>query len=271
MKFETIESAEDPRVADYRSVRDDERGTTAVFVAESRLPVLRLLEAPRFRTRSILLTPSALASMRADLERAATEVPLLVAEQTLLNRIVGYNLHRGCAAAAERPAPLPYSELIRAVGAGRRLVVVLVSVANPENVGAVFRNALAFGAEALLLCAGCSDPLYRKSIRSSMAATLRVPFSEGGDFGEAERALREAGFRIAALCTGADADPIASAEIADGDRIALVLGSEALGLSPEIRAIADLRLRIPMAAGVDSLNVATASGIALHHFALDLR
>jgi tRNA G18 (ribose-2'-O)-methylase SpoU len=139
--------------------------------------------------------------MRADLERAATEVPLLVAEQTLLNRIVGYNLHRGCAAAAERPAPLPYSELIRAVGAGRRLVVVLVSVANPENVGAVFRNALAFGAEALLLCAGCSDPLYRKSIRSSMAATLRVPFSEGGDFGEAERALREAGFRIAALCT----------------------------------------------------------------------
>jgi tRNA G18 (ribose-2'-O)-methylase SpoU len=271
MKLESIDCADDPRVADYRNVRDDERGTADVFVAESRMPVLRLLAAPRFRTRSILLTPSALAGMRAELEHAARGVPLFVAEQRLLNQIVGYNLHRGCAAAAERPRASSGAALIAAAGPRTRLVVVLVGVANPENVGAVFRNALAFDAGAVLLCAGCSDPLYRKSIRSSMAATLRVPFTEVDRFEEAARALRDAGFRIAALCTGADAAPLASSEPSAEERIALVLGSEAEGLSAQVRAAADLRLRIPMAEGVDSLNVATASGIALCHFARGLR
>jgi tRNA G18 (ribose-2'-O)-methylase SpoU len=104
-----------------------------------------------------------------------------------------------------------------------------------------------------------------------MAATLRVPFTEVDRFEEAARALRDAGFRIAALCTGADAAPLASSEPSAEERIALVLGSEAEGLSAQVRAAADLRLRIPMAEGVDSLNVATASGIALYHFARGLR
>lgn len=267
MNLQPIEQVDDPRVADYRSVRDDERRETRVFVVESRLPVLRLLASERFRTRSLLLTQAALDGMRGELEPLSAELPVLLTAQPLLNAIVGYNLHRGCAAAAERPQGPSCPELIASLAAGPRLVVALVGVANPENIGSVFRNALAFGADAVLLCAGCSDPLYRKAIRTSMAATLRVPFAVAEDFETLREALRDADFRIAALCTDAHALPLPAPGAALPERVALVLGSEAKGLPPALRAAADERLRIPMAAGVDSLNIAAACGIALHHFA----
>ncbi len=270
VNLQQIERADDPRVSDYRSVRDDERREQRVFVAESRLPVLRLLAGRRFRTRSVLLTPTALEQMQESLEQLSGEVDVLLAAQPLLNRIVGYNLHRGCAAAAERPRAASCAGLLAELPPGPQLVVVLEGVANPENIGSVFRNALAFGASAVVLCGGCSDPLYRKSIRVSMAATLRVPFAQAPEFAQVAAALRGAGFRILALCTDAAATRLPAFASAAPARIALVLGSEAEGVSAEVRAAADLCLRIPMAAEVDSLNVAVASGIALHHFARNL-
>lgn len=267
MNLDHVQHVDDPRVADYRSVRDDERRERQVFIAESRLPVLRLLAANRFRTRSVLLTEAALHGMGKQLERLAGDAPVLLALQPLLNAIVGYNLHRGCAAAAERPSGPSCAELLAALAPGPRLIVVLDGVSNPENVGSVFRNALAFGADAVLLTGGCSDPLYRKAIRTSMAATLRVPFARAEHFEVLRDALRGGGFQVFALCTDPGAVGLPDVASRSPARVALVLGPEAGGLAPAVQAAADLRLRIPMAPGVDSLNVATACGIALHHFA----
>lgn len=262
MRLEPIDDLDDPRIDVYRSVRDaDLRDAHGLFLVESRLCVRRLLATPRFVTRSVLVTPAALEGLRDALAELCDETPVFVARSELLRRVVGYNLHRGCIAAAERCAEHSLAEVLRA---RPRLLVGLERVANPENVGNVFRNAVAFGAGAVLLSPGCADPLYRKAIRVSMAGTLRTPFARLPDWPAAIEQLRRAGFTSVALSTESSAPELDTLNDRNA-RIALLLGTEGTGLEDRTRAAADRIVRIPMSPGVDSLNVATASGIALHH------
>jgi tRNA G18 (ribose-2'-O)-methylase SpoU len=252
----------DPRLADYRNVPDPqllrERG---VFVAEGRHVVRRLLAEPRFTTRSVLLTPTALDAMADAIDRAP-DIPVFVVRQDAIDTITGFDIHRGCLAIGERPSPRPWAELVR----NARMVLVLERVGNADNVGGIFRNAAALGANAVLLGPACADPLYRKAIRTSMGAALRVPFAEMEDWPVDLSRLQASGFRLLALTPADSARPIEAAS--PGDRVALLLGHEGDGLSDDALRHADVRVRIPMAEGVDSLNVATAAAIALHDLRL---
>ncbi|MGH7402232.1 MAG: TrmH family RNA methyltransferase, partial [Candidatus Rokuibacteriota bacterium] len=233
--------------------------------AEGRLVVRRLLEASRFRARSLLLTPRALDDLR-DLLAGDDAPPAYLASAETIRAVVGFKFHRGCLAAAARGAPLRPEALIEPPGA--RTLLALEELADPDNVGAVFRNAAAFQAAGVLLSPGCADPLYRKAIRVGMGATLSIPFARTDWRGGLER-LRAAGYTLVALTPDRDAEDISAVE-GRGPlprRLALLVGAEGPGLGASTRAAADRRVRIPMAAGADSLNVATACGIALHRLA----
>jgi tRNA G18 (ribose-2'-O)-methylase SpoU len=262
VRVERIEDPRDPRVAVYRDLKEAEHRRHGLFIAESRTVVRRLLTSSRFRTRSLLVTDTALDSLRDVVATLASETPVYVTRPEVARAIAGFSVHRGCLAVGERGRPLSPAALIR--DPGSRLVLVLEELADPDNVGGVFRNAMAFGADGVLLSPGCADPLYRKAIRVSVAGTLRVPFARVEDWQADLAALRDAGYALLALV------PRGAVEIAELDvgslpvRVALLLGNEGQGLGAGTRAAADLQVTIAMAAGVDSLNVATASGIALH-------
>jgi tRNA G18 (ribose-2'-O)-methylase SpoU len=264
---EPVDDPHDPRVADYRDLRDPElRRRRGLFVAEGRFAVERLLAGGRFRVRSLLTTPAVARDLTraVDTGNGAGPPAFHVAPPVVLRAIVGFPFHRGCVALAERgrdPAP---AALIEA--GGPRRLLLLDDVVDPANVGAVFRNALAFGVDAVVLSEGCADPLYRKAIRASAAATLAMPFARLADWAAGLADIRGAGYRVIALTPEADATDVAEVERAPGDldRVALVVGAEGRGLAPASRAAADVLVRIAMADGIDSLNVATASGIALH-------
>ena len=168
---------------------------------------------------------------------------------------VGFHLTRGVLASADR-APEP---VLPGLLAAARRVLALEGINDHENLGALFRNAAALGADAVLLGPRCADPLYRRSVRVSMGHVLRVPFARGP-----LAALREAGLTVLALTPHPPAVPLSTVD-RSVPRAALLVGAEGPGPSPEALAAADVRVRIPMASGVDSLNVATAAAIALHH------
>jgi tRNA G18 (ribose-2'-O)-methylase SpoU len=266
LRVEIVEDPGDPRIAGFREARDGElRRREGLFLAEGRLLVRRLLEASRFAVHSLLLTPSALDDLRDLLTGDST--PVHVASAETIRGVVGFKFHRGCLALGARGAALPPEALMKP--AGPRTLLALEGVTDPDNVGSVFRNAAAFGAAGVLLSSDCADPLYRKAMRVSMGATLSVPFARVPDWPAALSALRHAGYRLVALCPRAEAEDIV--EVAAREprppRLALLLGAEGAGLSRATRAAADVEVRIPMAAGVDSLNVAAACGIALHRLA----
>lgn len=258
-----ISDLNDPRIADYRNVPDAELlSSRGLFVAEGRLVVSRLLTS-RFRTRSVLLTDEALAGddLKVGPYGLVTFPPDLAAfvvSQDAMNAITGFNIHRGCLALGERPVPASWADVSR----DGRTVVVLEAVANADNVGGVFRNAAALGASAVLLGPSCADPLYRKAIRTSMGAALSVPFAKMADWPADLDRLRASGFRLLALTPAPDA--VRLPELRRPHRVALLLGHEGGGLSKEAMEQADVRVRIPMAEGVDSVNVATAAAIALY-------
>jgi tRNA G18 (ribose-2'-O)-methylase SpoU len=264
MRAHAIESLDDPRVAAYRNVREAHlRLRDGLFLAEGRLNVKRLIMGSPYRTQSVLVSETGLRAIRPALERLAPDTPVYVAERGLLAAVVGYAMHRGCLAVGERGAEPELAPFL--AGHPLRTLLVLEDVSNPENVGALFRNALALGADAVVLTRRCVDPLYRRSIRVSMGASLRLGYARAEDGPTALSALSEAGFTSVALTTGRDATPLASVREAP-QRLALWLGSEGSGLSEEVLAQIERRVSIPMAPGADSLNVATASGIALHHY-----
>jgi tRNA G18 (ribose-2'-O)-methylase SpoU len=273
MRIIPIGGLDDPRVSDYRNVRDaDLRAHHGLFLAEGRRNVKRLLGSP-YRARSVFLTPAALDGLRDTLEALSDDVPVFLAERPVLNEVVGYDMHRGCLAAAERAPGAGFEEAIARGAAGPRLWVVLEDVTNPDNVGGIFRNALAFGVEQVLLTPRSVDPLYRKSIRVSMGAALRVPFCRVPRWPAELEALRAVGFLLLALdaSSSGNAVPIGAPDLArDARDVVLLLGNEDEGLSSAARAGADARVSIPMAEGIDSLNAATASGIALHRIATAL-
>ena len=253
-----VASLDDPRLEDYRNVPDPEllrrRG---VFVAEGRHVVRRLLTESRYTARSLLLTPAA-ADGLADLSSRLDGVPVFVVSQAAMNAITGFNIHRGCLAIGERPPLPPWQSLAR----DARRLVVLERVSNADNVGGIFRNAAAFGVDAVLLGPSCTDPLYRKAIRTSMGAALRLPFAAMEDWPLDLHRLKAQGFRLMALTPSADARALD--DIDASTATALLVGHEGTGLSDDALAAADVRVRIPMAPGVDSLNVATAAAIALY-------
>jgi tRNA G18 (ribose-2'-O)-methylase SpoU len=255
----------DPRLAEYRRIGDpDLLRATGMFVAEGRLVVRRVLEHGGYRVRSLLVTEAARAGLGDGLDAAPPDLSIYEVSLDAMRDVTGFDIHRGCVALVDRPAPDDVAALVGRLG-NATLVVALEEVGNADNVGGVFRNALAFGAGAILLSPGCGDPLYRKAIRTSMAATLRVPFARVNRWPEGLDALRAAGFAIVALTPEAGARDIGAFAAGAGRpaRVALVVGTEGAGLSAAVERIANARVRIPMAPGVDSLNLATATGIAL--------
>ena len=252
--------ANDPRIAEYAGIADPELARrSGLFVAEGRLVVQRLIKDSRYRIRSLLLSQAAQQQLAGVLARLAADVPVFVCPLQSFRDITGFHIHRGCVALVERPPQRSIRELL----AGARLVLALESIANPDNVGGIFRNAAAFGTDSVLLDAATCDPLYRKAIRTSMGAVLRVPYARA-EWSAALPIVREAGFMVVALTPHERAEPLDRfAQNHRGERLALLLGNEGAGLSAAAVASADVHVRIPIRTEADSLNVAVAAGIAL--------
>ena len=297
MDISRIDNENDDRLSEFRNVPDAELLTRlGLFVAEGRLVVARLLTSA-LTTRAVLVTEVALASLTETL--TDQPVPVYVVPQAVMNAVGGFNFHRGCLALGVRPPARDWREIVGgALNAGpitgseeqpatdafrqltgperkdaahsvsRRLIiarlVVLERVNNVDNIGSIFRNAAAFGVDGVLLQADCADPLYRKSIRTSMAAALTVPFATV-PWPDALRELASVGWATLAMTPCLDAPLLhdVAATLAAG-RVAIVLGHEGEGLTNAALAACTHRARIGMASGVDSVNVATAAAIALY-------
>jgi tRNA G18 (ribose-2'-O)-methylase SpoU len=257
-----VDDPADPRVDDYRDLttadrRPDRPGGRGLVIAEGVVVVRRMIESP-YPVRSLLGVPRRLDELAGDLD--ALPVPAFSADAETMAAVVGFHLNRGVLAVADRAPRRDVAALVR----DARLVAVLEGVGDHENLGALFRNAAALGVDAVLLGPRCSDPLYRRSVRVSMGHVLRVPFAElPGPWPASLDLLRAAGLRIAALTPARDAVPLASSGL-PGERVAVLLGAEGPGLTDEAMAAADVRVRVPMTAGVDSLNVATAAAVAFY-------
>lgn len=262
MRIEQITSADDERLADYRDLTDVAlrrvlEPAGGLYIAESSKVIARALAAGHV-PRSVLVQEKWLP----DLERvmaAHADTPVFVADAAITEDITGYAVHRGALAAMHRPALRPVEDVI----ADARLVVVLDDIVDHTNVGAIFRAAAALGADAVVVSARCADPLYRRSVRVSMGTVFQVPWTRLPDWRTTRTILHDAGFHLAALALADDAVPLDAFRETVPGRVALMLGAEGDGLSRAALAVADTVVTIPMAGGVDSLNVAAASAVAL--------
>jgi tRNA G18 (ribose-2'-O)-methylase SpoU len=259
MPLITLERPDDPRVVDYRDIPEPElvreRG---LFVAEGRLVVRRLIESGRYQVVSLLLSEAARRDLASALQSLGEDVPVYVCRTRDFRGITGFPIHRGCLALVRRPAAVPVEALLQSAS----LIVVLEAVANPDNVGGVFRNAAAFGADAVLLSPSCCDPLYRKAIRTSMAATLRVPYARILDWPRELAVLTACRFTVVGLTPHAG-QPLDAFAARRSGRLALIVGNEGAGLTAGAERAAHQLVRIPIRQDVDSLNLAVATGIAL--------
>jgi len=257
-----ITQPDDPRIAGFRDIRDrDLAMRDGLFVAEGKVVLTALLNARRFAVHSLLVLDRRLPGLADTLAVLDEDVPVHVAAQSVLDAIAGFHLHRGVLALVHRRADDDPARLLAAMPA-QAVVPVLVGIANHDNVGAIFRNAAAFEASAVLLDGSCCDPLYRKAIRVSVGAALRVPFARCGSVEGTVHALAENGFRQFALSPSGTRS---LGDVAPGGRVALYLGTEGEGLPAALMSRMET-VRIPMSPNFDSLNVAAASAIALSHF-----
>ncbi|MGF1462185.1 MAG: TrmH family RNA methyltransferase [Maricaulaceae bacterium] len=260
-----ITTPDDPRIAVYRSVRErDLIGRHGRFIAESARVVARLFQSPLHTAESVLLSESQ-ARAKPDLlaQAAAAGVPVYVCAQSVMDAVAGFPVHRGVLAAGLRGADPTLGELCARTPLGRP-IVALVGLSDADNVGAIARHAACFGAGALVLDAQCCDPLYRKAIRVSAGTVLSLPMARVGQGPEALLDGLEAAGYVPWALTPQAAIPIRGAPVPD--RLALLLGAEGTGLPADVLARCEGRA-IPMAAGADSLNVATAAAIALYEIA----
>jgi tRNA G18 (ribose-2'-O)-methylase SpoU len=259
----TITTADDDRLADYVRLTDvalrrrtePERG---LYIAESEKVIRRALAAGH-RPRSYLMARrwlDDLADLVADAE--ADGVPVFVGEHDVIEQLTGFHLHRGALASMQRPELRHVTDLV----ADAQRVLVLEDIVDHTNVGAVFRSAAALGVDAVLVTPRCADPLYRRSIRVSMGTVFQVPWTRIDPWPGGIADLQQAGFTVATLALADDAVSLDDLAADPPDRLALVLGTEGDGLSRHTLAAADLTVTIPMAGGVDSLNVAAAGAVA---------
>lgn len=257
-----LTSADDPRVAAYRAVKErDLMRSSGSFIVEGKVTLARLVEASRFAIESVFLAENRVAPLMDILARLDPSVPVYMAPQGVMDGITGFHIHRGVLAMAKRGAEETVPSLLAGVGNGPLTLLALVELTNHDNVGACFRNAAALGAQAIVMDAATCDPLYRKSIRVSAGTALSLPFARSADGAALIEALEQDGIACWAL-SPAGGEPLHTLD--PPERLAVVLGSEGPGLAPEVIRRCR-RVSIPMAAGVDSINVATAGAIALAH------
>jgi len=256
-----VTSVSDPRLAPYIGVkerdlaRDDGR-----FIVEGKVTLGRLVEASRFPVESVFLAESRLEPLAAMLATLDPAIPVYAAPQAVMDQVAGFHLHRGILAVAKRGAGQTSEQLIAGLGPAATLLT-LIGLSNHDNVGACFRNAAALGADTVLLDETSCDPLYRKSIRVSAGTALSLPFAHAGDGASILAALAANNIEAWAL-TPSGGEPLQS--LTPPPRLAIVLGAEGPGLPPGLMDRAR-RVSIPMANGIDSLNVAAAGAIALAH------
>lgn len=264
--FSFVHDSTDARLTDYSDLKDaalrarEAAGLHGAFIAEGET-VVRHLAASRFPVRSLLVASGQLHRVEDLFPSLPADVPVYVADDDVLSRVVGFQFHRGVLACGGRVAPPPLADLL----VSSRVLVICEDLVNPDNIGAVFRNTAALAGEgaAVLLSPRCIDPLYRKAVRVSMGHALRVPFARLEPWPGGLALLREAGFTVAALTPGPGAVHLAALAAEPPRRLAILVGTEGPGLTPQALAASDVRVRIPMGAGVDSLNVGVALAVAL--------
>jgi len=256
-----IDDPEDARIVAYRDIRErDLVGRQDRFVAEGKVVLEVLLSSNRYITESVLLLDRRV-SLLADALAKRPDVPAYVANDEVMDRIAGFPVHRGILAIGKRNALSAAQDLISSQPQ-KATLVVCVGISNHDNIGSIFRNAAAFGATAILLDQACCDPLYRKALRVSVGAVLKVPFARFDDLNILPGILDETGFRQYALSPGGETE---IGGVAPGGRVAIYVGAEGPGLPASIlRRIESVR--IPIRKDFDSLNAAAATAIALYHF-----
>ncbi|WP_208379157.1 TrmH family RNA methyltransferase [Cumulibacter soli] len=258
----------DSRLDDYRDLtnadrRPDRPGGRGLVIAEG-VPVVERLIASPYPVRSVMGVAAKTAHLEPVLRAAALDVPVYTVPVDVMDSVVGFHLNRGVLACADRAAMPSFADLM---SMSTRLLV-LEGVGDHENLGSLFRNAAAFGVDAVVLGPRCSDPLYRRAVRVSMGNVLRVPFCtvDAGDWPDALFELRAGGFEVLATTPAPPAVRLSALDPAM-PKVAVMVGSEGPGLTPVALGAASRAVRIPMADGVDSLNVATAAAVVLAHFA----
>ncbi|MHA3019420.1 TrmH family RNA methyltransferase [Mycobacterium sp. BMJ-28] len=253
----------DPRLDDFRDLnsvdrRPDLPSGKGLVIAEGVLVVQRML-ASRFTPRALLGTDRRLAELAVDL--TGVDVPYYRAAAEVMAEVIGFHLNRGVLAAAPRPAELTVADVL----ADASTIAVLEGVNDHENLGSIFRNAAGLGVDAVLFGTGCADPLYRRAVRVSMGHALLVPYAWAPAWPRELNVLRDNGFRILAMTPNPAAETLAEAMAGlAGERVAMLVGAEGPGLTEHAMRAADVRVRIPMSRGTDSLNVATAAALAFY-------
>lgn len=263
--LQTVTSSDDARLTDYVSLTDVAlrsrlEPSKGLYIAESSTVLGRALAAGH-RPRSVLLAPRwvpDLERMLASLPADDVVVPVYVAEEPVLEAITGFHVHRGALAAMHRPVLAPVVDVLH----GARRVAVLEDIVDHTNVGAAMRACAAFGLDAVLITPRCADPLYRRSVRVSMGTVFQVPWTRIDPWPDGLALLRSLGFVTASLALTDDSISLDALAADPPPKLALILGAEGDGLKASTIAGSDLVVRIPMAGGVDSLNVASAAAVA---------
>jgi len=263
VNLQDVTDPDDPRLDDFRDLNSVDRRPDlptgkGLVIAEGVLVVQRML-ASRFTPHALLGTDRRLSELQDDLAGAAT--PFYRASADVMARVVGFHLNRGVLAAARR---VPEPGVAQVVD-GARTVAVLEGVNDHENLGSIFRNAAGLGVDAVVFGSGCADPLYRRAVRVSMGHALLVPYARASNWPGDLVLLKESGFRLLALTPQSEACALAEAmDSAVDERVAVVVGAEGPGLTAATLRLSDVRVRIPMSRGTDSLNVATAAALAFY-------
>ena len=258
-----VDDPADPRLDDFRDLNSTDRrpdlpSGKGLVIAEGVLVAQRML-ASRFAPRAFLGTDRRLSELAEDL--VGCDAPYYRASAEVMAEVVGFHLNRGVLAAASRPAELSVDQILR----GARTIAVLEGVNDHENLGSIFRNAAGLDVDAVLFGAGCADPLYRRAVRVSMGHALLVPYARATSWPDELKMLKDNGFRLVAMTPGVGSVPLATAldELVE-DKVAVLVGAEGPGLAEHTMRACDVRARIPMSRGTDSLNVATAAALAFY-------
>ncbi|MEU1127415.1 RNA methyltransferase [Streptomyces sp. NPDC005899] len=262
----TVTDPDDPRLGDYTGLTDVElrrrrEPAEGLFIAEGEKVIRRALGAG-YTMRSMMLSAKWVDVMRDVIDEATAPVYAVAPE--LAERVTGYHVHRGALASMRRAPLAAVGDLLAPESGGIHRVAVFEDIVDHANLGAAFRNAAALGVDAVLLTPRCADPLYRRAVKVSMGSVFHVPWTRLETWPAGLGLLSAAGFTTAALCLGEQSITLDELVARGHEKLALVFGTEGDGLTPQALDAADCHVRIPMDAGVDSLNVAAASAVAFY-------